>query len=315
VIFFCAAQLAQTPEGRLALQIQIAIIASFGVYQLARWRPWQWNRSLYPLASLAAAPVLETKVYETLGDRWYTAKNDPIALLRAESRARLPWIQKQLKTYRSDPFQKTLVDLGCGAGILTNGLASVLAKSEWRLIGIDASLPALEVARKFQPQGSATCSIEYQVGDAHFLPFEDQSIDCLCAMDFLEHIENKDRVLREIARVLKPGGLFFFHTFTTGALSRFLVIDLVEAFIPNTPRGLHIEPLFIHPDTLNQKFEDLGLKTIELLALNPQITPSALAHLLLKREIPDSFEFKIEGSEKITAGYIGFARRDSNQIE
>jgi len=312
VLFFCAYQLAQSPEGVLPLQIQIGIVTSFGAYQIARWRPWRLHTSYYTQQSIAQAAQLETHVYETLGDKWYTAKNDPVALLRAESRARLPWITQTLNHhFQAYSSSKTLLDLGCGAGILANHLARELPATQWRITGLDSAAPALEIARQFKPKENDACVVDYLQGDAHQLPFPDQSFDCVCAMDFLEHVEDKERILQEIRRVLKPQGLFFFHTFTTGALSRFLVIDIVEAFIPNTPKGLHIERLFISPQKLQEKLAPLGLKIRELRALNPRITLSALMHLIFRREVPDSFQFQIDTPQKISAGYIGFAHRDS----
>jgi hypothetical protein len=47
----------------------------------------------------------------------------------------------------------------------------------------------------------------------------------------------------------------------------------------------------------------------ELHALNPVITPSALASLILRREIPDDFQFRIESIRKLKSGYIGMATK------
>jgi 2-polyprenyl-6-hydroxyphenyl methylase/3-demethylubiquinone-9 3-methyltransferase len=308
VIFFSAYFLRQSPQGQSLLVGQTAVIAAFGLYQLFRWKPWQWARSQYAAPSNSNA--IETQVYSDLGERWYTAKDDPIALLRAESKTRLPWITQTLEKEFPRGEQKQLLDLGCGAGLLTNALAAQLPKQEWELHGLDSSEGALKTAQNHQPSPQNACAIHYRVGDAYALPYAAQSFDAVCAMDFLEHVQDKDQVLHEVARVLKPGGVFFYHTFTATALSRLLVIDIVEAFVPNTPKGLHIDSLFITPSALHEKLRAASFAPGPVFALNPKITLNSLTHLITKREIPDSFSFRIEPSKKISAGYIGFAKRE-----
>ena len=61
--------------------------------------------------------TVNNDIYQTLGDRWYDACDDPVALLRAESRLRGPWILERLNP------GSTVLDVGCGAGFLTNFLS------------------------------------------------------------------------------------------------------------------------------------------------------------------------------------------------
>ncbi len=304
-IFWSGFQLWHIPEFKTSLQLQFAIILLFGLYQVIRWRPWN-VRDSFLKKNMRPPSLINTEIYSTLGERWYTAKDDPIALLRAENRARLPWVSRELEKLNSKEGRR-LLDLGCGAGFLANSLATRLDPHFWSIEGLDASGPALEVAKSQAVRAAESCPVSYTQGDARKLPFEDASFDAVCAMDFLEHVEDPAQILAEVSRVLKPGGLFFFHTFTRSALSRFLVIDLVEAFIPNTPPGLHVESLFIQPEELKHLCATHQLRPEGLQALNPVITPAAIASLLFKGEIPDSFQFKIEKESKIRAGYIGQA--------
>ena len=71
--------------------------------------------------------------------------------------------------------------------------------------------------------------------DAFALPFPHQSFDVICAMDFLEHVEMPEQIIRNSARLLRPNGLFFFHTFNRNLLSYVVVIKGVEWCVPNTP--------------------------------------------------------------------------------
>ena len=50
------------------------------------------------------------------------------------------------------------------------------------------------------------------VSDAHDLPYSDNSVDSITIEDVLEHIKNPQRVVDEIARVMKPGGYVYAAT-------------------------------------------------------------------------------------------------------
>src|SRR5436190_23343365 len=154
--------------------------------------------------------IVNNEIYHELGERWYKAKDDPIALLRAESRARNGWIGRNIRKHFPQATAHIL-DVGCGAGFLANDLA----RQGFPVTGLDASESSLVVARRYD----ATGRVNYQTGAAYHLPYADESFEVACAMDFLEHIENPKQVIAEIASVLKPDGLFCFHTFNRNFLA------------------------------------------------------------------------------------------------
>src|SRR5437762_10343230 len=103
-------------------------------------------------------------VYQTLGERWYSAADDPIALLRAESRLRNPWIAAELARAFGSRAADVL-DIGCGGGFLSNYLGSL----GHRVTGLDASPDALAVARRYDQSGL----VHYRKADALKLPLAD----------------------------------------------------------------------------------------------------------------------------------------------
>lgn len=114
-------------------------------------------------------------VYDTLDERWYDAQDDPVALLRAESAARTPWIESEIE--KRFPLRATRVlDVGCGGGFLSNALAT----SGRAVTGIDSSQECLAVAARHD----GTRSVRYVVADARQLPFDDGSFNVVCAMNF-----------------------------------------------------------------------------------------------------------------------------------
>jgi 2-polyprenyl-6-hydroxyphenyl methylase/3-demethylubiquinone-9 3-methyltransferase len=245
---------------------------------------------------IAASRPVNNAVYDTLGDRWYTANDDPVALLRAESKLHVPWVASRLCAEVGSGAR--VLDVGCGAGFLSNPLA----ERGFRVFGLDASANSLRVARAHD----STRGVDYRVGDARALPFPKGTFDAVCAMDFLEHVEEPDRVIAEAARVLRPGGLFLFHTFNRNVLAWLVVIKGVEWFVENTPENLHVLRLFLKPAELAELCARHGLSVVELLGSEPVIWSRAFFRLLATHEVPVDFRFHFTRSTRIA--YIGYAR-------
>jgi 2-polyprenyl-6-hydroxyphenyl methylase/3-demethylubiquinone-9 3-methyltransferase len=241
--------------------------------------------------------TVNNDVYETLGERWYHAEDDPIALLRAESRLRNPWIASEIARALGSRSGDVL-DVGCGGGFLSNHLGSL----GHRVTGLDASRDALAIASRHDDTGL----VRYQQGDALQLPFGDASFDAVCAMDFLEHVENPERVIAEAARVLKPRGLFFFHTFNRNFLSWLVVIKGVEWFVRNTPRDLHILRLFLKPAEVRAACEKHGLVAVEMHGVRPTLG-IPFWKMLFTRRVPADFSFTFTKSTGL--GFSGMARK------
>lgn len=239
----------------------------------------------------AGSQTINNDFYDELAERWYTDANHPIALLRAENKLRVPWIIREMGE------EKKVLDIGCGAGILTNALA----KKGHEVFGIDLSSSSLEVARKYDE----TKTVSYQTANGYSLPYPDRSFDVVCAMDLLEHVEEPRLVISEASRVLKPGGLFFFHTFNRNIISYLLVIKGVEWFVPNAPKNMHVYPLFIKPEELREIFVEQNLLLQKIHGFVP--TPRSIIQMLLSRKIPKDFGFRF--SKNLATGYCGYAQK------
>jgi 2-polyprenyl-6-hydroxyphenyl methylase/3-demethylubiquinone-9 3-methyltransferase len=249
------------------------------------------------MATMTHSRPVNNAVYDGLGDRWYAAEDDPVALLRAESRLRNPWVLERIAG-RVGPSARVL-DVGCGAGFLSNALA----QAGHRVVGIDASAESLAVAR----QHDETQTVRYERGDALSLPYAAASYDVVCAMDFLEHVEDPARAVAEAARVLRPGGLFFFHTFNRNALAWLVVIKGVEWFVQNTPRDMHVLRLFVKPDELRAMCAASHLKLFELHGSAPVLFSRAFWKMLLTGRVSRKFCFQFTSSRRLA--YTGIAER------
>lgn len=235
--------------------------------------------------------------YDQLGENWYSADADPVALLRAESELRNPWVLSSIDE-RFGMNACRVLDIGCGAGFLANKLAS----AGHEVVGIDLSEPSLEVARKHAPSRK----VQYKIMDAHELAFSDGRFDVVCAMDVLEHTPLPDQLVREASRVLKPGGLFFFHTLNRNPLSWLIALKGVEWFVRNTPKDMHVYSLFLKPKEVRAFCEQSGLEVECVRGVRPAFTPAFLKLLVTGRVFPE-FRFVFSACQWI--GYSGVARR------
>ncbi len=240
--------------------------------------------------------MIDNAVYDRLGERWYAADDDPIALLRAEARLRNPWIEERIARERG--AKARVLDVGCGGGFLSNHLA----RAGFEVTGLDASAEALAVAARHD----ATGRVGYVRGDGCALPFEPGSFDAVCAMDFLEHVEHPARVVTEAARVLRPSGLFFFHTFNRNPIAWLVVIKGVEWFVRNTPRDMHVLELFVKPEELRAACDASGLEVIEMLGVRPALD-RAFFSMLATGVVPGDFAF-VE-TKSLACGYFGWAKK------
>ncbi len=97
-----------------------------------------------------------------------------------------------------------LLDVGCGPGSITRGLAERLAPGQ--VVGLDLSREALDGARRDAAARGLT-NLQYQEGSVYQLPFADASFDAVYAHQVLQHLRERESAVREMLRVVRPGGL------------------------------------------------------------------------------------------------------------
>ena len=126
---------------------------------------------------------------------------------------------------------QNILDVGCGSG----DLVRELCKNGFQAEGMDISEKALEVARKMHPDGKYSFHIADQPG----WPFADETIDCVSMLEVLEHLFDLNVTVKEIYRVLKPGGIII-ATVPYHGLIKNLAIALINFDSHYDVNGAHI---------------------------------------------------------------------------
>lgn len=140
--------------------------------------------------------------------------------------------------------------------------------------------------------------------DGFHLSLPDASIDAVLLMDILEHVSHPAQLIAEAARVLRPGGRVFFHTFNRTLPSWIVVIKAMELFVPKYPRNLHVHRYFITPSELAAQCTAAGLRVEELRGLRP-VFDAAFFQSIVRRRVLPAFRFRLTSS--LAMGYVGVA--------
>ncbi|MBF5002402.1 bifunctional 2-polyprenyl-6-hydroxyphenol methylase/3-demethylubiquinol 3-O-methyltransferase UbiG [Nocardia sp. BSTN01] len=185
-----------------------------------------------------------------------------------------------------------VLDVGCGGGFT----AEYLAKRGAVVSGIDASAELIGAARK-HASTVTELPIDYTVGTAEQLPYEDASFDIVTCVDVLEHVIDVSQVVAEIHRVLKPGGLFLWDTINRTPMAFFSMIVLPEYILRIVPKGAHQYSKFIKPTELAAIFDRTGFEQVE----------SPVGIMILGQRQDGSL--KMFQSRDKSATYMGVARK------
>lgn len=198
-------------------------------------------------------------IYDKVADQWWSDDIRWVRTLKNLVPGRLAWFDGHIDWQGRD-----VLDLGCAGGFM----AEALALRGANVTGIDPAADAIDAARAHAREGGLR--IGYDVGIGEALPYDDASFDAVVCVDVLEHVSDLHMVLAEVARTLRPGGVFLFDTINRNPLARLATITIAEDVLRLLPRGTHDPAMYIKPDELRAAMQGAGLVPGPITGLGPR---------------------------------------------
>ena len=191
--------------------------------------------------------------FEALASRWWDP-NSEFKPLHDINPLRLDYINKHAPLQDSE-----VIDVGCGGGLLSEGMAQLGA----RVTGIDMGEAPLSVARLHQHESGIEvdyqCISAEQMAEQHPGRFD----TCTC-LEMLEHVPDPASVIQACADLVRPGGDLFFSTINRNAKSWLFAVVGAEYILRMLPRGTHDYRKFIRPSELARWGRAAGLELQDL---------------------------------------------------
>jgi len=255
---------------------------------------------------------VDNAIYNRLADSWWDERGF-LFTLKALNPARFGYMRRVLlDELRMAPVGRRALDVGCGGGLL----AEEFARLGFAVAGVDPSHESLAAARRHA--AAQELEIDYRAAVGEALPFPDASFTVVYCCDVLEHVSDLSRVVAEAARVLQPGGVYFYDTINRTAASWLKAIFLLQK-LPWTrlmPPRLHDWHMFIRPDELRRILGRHGLTPCGLTGLEPRANSLDIIRALRARKRGALSYADVIARMNIGEGpdtsvqYIGYARKE-----
>lgn len=211
-----------------------------------------------------------------IGDKGISGERDDMLKPQVTGRS-AAYEHLQRYRYAAKKSQGRILDLGCGTGYGSK----ILLEKESEVYGIDNSQEAIDYAEKNYPGPKyICCSVEK-------LPFEDNFFDAICAFEIIEHVQNSEKALEEVCRVLKKNGELFISTPNPRNLKNALKHVLLGKPYPKKKDMNNIYHIkeFYYDEFLNF-LKKRGFKILSQYGQNLPIFPRLIANLPFFLKIP-----------------------------
>lgn len=195
----------------------------------------------------------EIKQFNAIGKNWWDPEG-PMRMLHRMNPTRLEFINQH-----SSLKQKKILDVGCGAGLLSEAMAKQGATVD----AIDMADEVIDAAK--QHANDHSIPIDYQVANINDWAKTHQThYDIITCLECLEHVPEPNVMIKQCAACLKPGGKLFLSTINRHALAFLGAIVAAEYILRWLPVGTHQYKKFIKPSELSSWCRDAKLDVTDI---------------------------------------------------
>jgi 2-polyprenyl-6-hydroxyphenyl methylase/3-demethylubiquinone-9 3-methyltransferase len=207
------------------------------------------------------ADPAEIAKFEALASRWWDPHSD-FKPLHEINPLRLDYIDQRCGGLEG----KTVIDVGCGGGILAESMVTKGAT----VTGIDMGEAPLNVAKLHGLESDI--NVDYQQTTAEAMAEKHPAqFDVVTCMEMLEHVPDPSSVIAACAQLVKPGGTVFFSTINRNPKSYLFAIIGAEYLLRLLPKGTHDYAKFIRPSEMESwaRHADLNMRDVTGMTYNP----------------------------------------------
>ncbi len=207
----------------------------------------------------------EVAKFSSMASKWWDLAG-PMETLHVINPCRMQFIQ-----HYAQLANKSVLDVGCGAGILTEALASAKAN----VTGIDASAELITAAQEHAQ--IKQLDIKYCATTIEdFKLSTESSFDVITCMELLEHVPDPKQLIKFCSDLLKPGGKLFISTLNRNLKAYAVAVVGAEYLLKILPKQTHDYQKFIRPAELALMLRENDLELQQLRGMRYQpITKSA----------------------------------------
>lgn len=200
----------------------------------------------------------EIAKFNDIASRWWDPSGEfkPLHLLNP---VRLSYISDEIQGL----FGKTVIDIGCGGGILAESMARCGAV----VTGLDMANDSLNVARLHALEAGVEVNYRQDTAEQYAKSHTSQ-FDVVTCMEMLEHVPQPMSVIQACADLAKPGATLFFSTLNKTWKAYLLAIIGAEHLLKLVPKGTHEFSKFIRPSELMRFIEQAGLEVTDATGLH-----------------------------------------------
>ena len=194
----------------------------------------------------------EVQKFADLAEKWWDTSGD-FKPLHVINPLRAEYISSKVELEG-----KTLLDVGCGGGILAEALHDKGAI----VTGIDAAGPGIEIAKHHAKKNNK--SIDYQASTAEdLIQKSTEKYDVVTCLEVLEHVPDPKLLVKTCINLLKPNGDLFLSTINKNPRSWITAIVGAEYIFNILPKGTHEFDKFIKPSSLGSYIREGSAELVE----------------------------------------------------